>query len=301
MTDFALVNFRLADGPARAGVLSGDFVYAVPAMMRGAPLTTLQDVYPHWHELLPELEALPLRDGRPVAEIELLPPSLEPSAIYCAGINYQEHVDAVYRRQGHEPEPSLVELGEPSWHFLKARNTLRGHGAEIALPSAGTDWEIELAVVFGRAARNVSVEDALNYVAGYTIGIDLSARDMSVRRGLNIGSPFRYDWIAQKSFEGACPLGPCLVPPDRMPDPTRLGLRLWVNERLRQDSNTSEMLYTTAEQISHLSHVIGLSPGDVLLTGTPAGTGFETDEYLQPGDVIRASIDGIGELVVAMT
>ena len=301
MIDFGLVNYQRGNEPLRAGWIREDVVYELSPHIGSSRLVTLAEVYEHWDDVLPALATLEPKDGLAVADVTLLPPSLQPSGIYCAGINYQDHVDAVYRRQNIPPEPSLRDLGLPPWHFLKARNTLRGQGSTIPLFTDHIDWEVELAVVIGRTARNVTVESALDYVAGYTVANDLSARDRVMRAGMAVGSPFRYDWIAQKSFEGSCPLGPWLVPADRIGDPGALDLRLCVNGRVRQNSNTRNMIYTTAEQIAYLSTIITLSPGDVILTGTPAGTGFESNEFLHRGDVVTAEIAEIGELTVTMS
>jgi len=158
------------------------------------------------------------------------------------------------------------------------------------------DWEAELAAVIGRPARNVPVENALDYIAGYTIADDLSARDLSRRSALPPGNPFHFDWTAHKGFEGSCPLGPWITPAAEVPDPQRLAIRLWVNGVLKQDSNTSRMIFSTAEQISHLSSLATLHPGDLVLTGTPAGVGAGRNEFLQPGDRVEVEIEGLGRL-----
>jgi 2-keto-4-pentenoate hydratase/2-oxohepta-3-ene-1,7-dioic acid hydratase in catechol pathway len=142
-----------------------------------------------------------------------------------------------------------------------------------------------LAVVLGRRARNVSVVDALNYVAGYTVANDLSARELITRPNVPIESPFRYDWIGQKCFDGSCPLGPFLVPAREVPGPQNLGIRLRVNGTLMQDSNTSQMIFSVAEQIARLSSRLTLY-GDIILTGTPAGTGAEAGRSLAEGDLV---------------
>ena len=125
---------------------------------------------------------------------------------------------------------------------------------------------------------------------------DLSARDLGKRPQMPPDSAFRHDWIGQKSFDGSCPLGPWIVPAREIPDPQNLGIKLWVNGALKQDSHTSKMIFTLAEQIAHLSSRITLYSGDVILTGTPAGTGAGRGEFLKAGDVVTVSIDGIGKL-----
>jgi 2-keto-4-pentenoate hydratase/2-oxohepta-3-ene-1,7-dioic acid hydratase (catechol pathway) len=158
------------------------------------------------------------------------------------------------------------------------------------------DWEAELVAVIGKAARNVPVEKALDYVAGYSIADDLSARDLSRRSALPPGNPFHFDWTAHKGFEGSCPLGPWITPAAEVPDPQALAIRLWVNGVLKQDSNTSRMIFSTAEQVAHLSSLATLHPGDLVLTGTPAGVGAGRNEFLQPGDRVEIEIEGLGRL-----
>jgi 2-keto-4-pentenoate hydratase/2-oxohepta-3-ene-1,7-dioic acid hydratase in catechol pathway len=159
------------------------------------------------------------------------------------------------------------------------------------------DWEAELGVVIGRRAKNVSVDRALDVIAGYTIGNDLSARDVSRRQGISDTSPFKFDWVAQKCFDGACPLGPWIVPAEDVPDPHNLKIELTVNGVVKQSSNTSELIFDISEQIAHLSEKITLHPGDVILTGTPAGVGAGRGEFLKAGDEVRITIERVGELV----
>src|SRR5262249_21657175 len=149
------------------------------------------------------------------------------------------------------------------------------------------DWEAELTAVIGRPAKNVTLDKALSCVAGYTIANDLSARDVFRRPHVSDTSPFKFDWLSQKVFDGACPLGPWIVPADDVPDPQTLGMKLWVNDVIKQDSNTSGMIFTLAEQIAHLSSRVTLYPGDLILTGTPAGVGMARKEFLKTGDVVR--------------
>jgi len=133
-------------------------------------------------------------------------------------------------------------------------------------------------------------------VAGYTIANDLSARDVMRRDKNPPTSPFHYDWLSQKCFDGSCPLGPWIVPAHQLPDPQKLGLKLWVNQTLMQDSNTSRMIFDTAEQIAMLSSRVTLQPGDLVLTGTPAGVGTPRRIFLKPGDTVKLWIESIGEL-----
>jgi 2-keto-4-pentenoate hydratase/2-oxohepta-3-ene-1,7-dioic acid hydratase in catechol pathway len=163
------------------------------------------------------------------------------------------------------------------------------------------DWEAEIAVVIGRECRNVGVEDALEYVAGLTIANDLSARDHLKRAGIAAESPFKFDWVSQKCFDGALPLGPWIVPLDEAGDVGNLGIRLWVNDGLMQDSSSSNLIFTMAEQIAHLSTRLTLMPGDVIATGTPAGCGAARGRFLQAGDRVRVWVENIGELTTEFT
>ena len=158
------------------------------------------------------------------------------------------------------------------------------------------DWEIELAAVIGRTAKDVAADKALGYVAGYTIANDLSARDRGKRANMPDASPFKWDWTKHKTFDGSCPLGPWIVPASDIGDPQKLGLKLWVNGVLKQDSNTSEMIFTLAEQIAQLSVGMTLHPGDIILTGTPAGVGAGRGEFLKAGDAVKLWIENIGKI-----
>jgi len=133
-------------------------------------------------------------------------------------------------------------------------------------------------------------------VAGYTIANDLSARDAMRRPKNPPSSPFHMDWIGQKCFDGACPIGPWIVPASQISDPHKLGLKLWVNDVLMQDSNTANLIFNVAEQIEALSTRITLQPGDLVLTGTPAGVGMGRKLFLKAGDRVKMHIDEIGEL-----
>lgn len=281
-----LVNFSLGHGAPRAGLLVGEQVFE-------APRASVQ-------ELLTDLGSLRATGKAiPVSEVTLHAPLLYPGAIYCAGANYADHVAEMARVQNLPPPQDPRSLGLKPWFFMKPpRACVVGPLARVARPrgSQKLDWEAELAAVIGRPARNVPVDRALDYVAGYTIADDLSARDLSRRNALPPGNPFHFDWTAHKGFEGSCPLGPWITPAAEVPDPQRLAIRLWVNGALKQDSNTSRMIFSTAEQISHLSSLATLHPGDLVLTGTPAGVGAGRNEFLQPGDRVAIEIAGLGRL-----
>lgn len=232
-------------------------------------------------------------------DIIFLPPVLQPGVIYCAGANYRDHVEAMSRALNHKLVIDPKAEGIPPWHFLKAgKGSLAGHREVVPFPAHSNmlDWEAELAVVIGRRASKVSVDEALQYVAGYSCSNDLSARDHLKRDKIDVSSPFRFDWIGHKCFNGSCPIGPFLTPAAFVESPEDLDIKLWLNGELKQDSNTRNHLYGVADQISYLSQRVDLHPGDIILTGTPAGVGAESGTFLKRGDVMRVWIEGLGEL-----
>jgi 2-keto-4-pentenoate hydratase/2-oxohepta-3-ene-1,7-dioic acid hydratase in catechol pathway len=300
MVSYKLVTYQAADGP-HAGLAIGEHVYDAATLTGHAADSSVLGILHDWtaaEERLDKAAASPAA-GQPLAATNLLPPVLWPSAIYCAGANYADHAAEMARASGREPEPDPHTLGLKPWHFIKAgRSTLAAHNDAVQITglSKTMDWEIELAAVIGRAAKNVPLASALDYVAGYAIANDLSARDMGRRPHVPDGAPFKFDWVAHKNFDGSCPLGPWIVPSRGIPDPQKLGLKLWVNDVIKQDSNTGQMIFTLAEQIEHLSSRITLQPGDVILTGTPAGVGAARPEFLKAGDVVKLWIENIGTL-----
>jgi 2-keto-4-pentenoate hydratase/2-oxohepta-3-ene-1,7-dioic acid hydratase in catechol pathway len=165
------------------------------------------------------------------------------------------------------------------------------HAPEIAR----YDWEAELAVVIGVGGRDIRCQDALPHVAGYCVANDITARGHHKRQAVPADA-FIYDWFASKSIDGSLPLGPGITPAFDVPDPQDLRLRLWVNGELQQDESTSDMICTVAELICAASEVVTLEPGDVIATGTPSGVGAGRGLFLRAGDVVRATIDGLGTL-----
>ena len=190
------------------------------------------------------------------------------------------------------PGAEAVSLPQGAGHHCR----IRARPIKISHYAKAMDWEIELAAVIGRPAKDVPKEKALSYVAGYMVSNDLSARDRGRRDGVAPTSPFKMDWLKHKTFEGSCPIGPWIVPASDIPDPQNLGLKLWVNGELKQDSNTAKMLFTLAEQIEQLSVNMTLHPGDLILTGTPSGTGAESGTFLKAGDVVKLWIEKVGEI-----
>ena len=217
-------------------------------------------------------------------------PLLYPGKVLCAGANYYDHMAEM-------GFPGVKKESQRLFFFFKPpRNAVVGPGATVVMPR-GTrkyDWEIELAAVIGRSARYVPVERALDHVAGYTIAIDMSARDFNQAPD----QFYKFDWVAGKATDTACPMGPWIVPASALPDPQDVALKLSVNGVVKQDSSTRQMIYSVAEQIARASELMTLDPGDVILTGTPAGVGVPKGTFLAPGDRIDAEIAVIGKLSV---
>lgn len=201
--------------------------------------------------------------------------------ILCIGLNYRDHA-----LEGGKPIPTEPVL------FCKYHNTLVAHGDAIRLPkvSEAVDYEAELVVVIGQRGRDIPEADALKYVAGYTCGHDVSARDWQFRA--------ERQWTIGKTFDTFAPIGPELVTKDELPDPLHLRIQMRLNGQTMQDSNTREFIFTVPQLIAYLSQVVTLEPGDLIFTGTPPGVGFarKPPVWLKPGDVAEVEIDGIGVL-----
>jgi len=308
MTTYKLLTYQSAKGP-RAGLMVGDDVFDAAGATRQGSYASVLDILNDWRaarkmlrDAAKKIAAKKAKSVRPISRPKLLAPVLYPSALYCAGANYGDHMAEMAAVQGIQPEPDPHSLGLKPWHFIKATRSMTGPNARVKLPSYSqkVDWEAELTAVIGRTAKDVPLEKALDYVAGYTIANDLSARDLTKRPPVSDTSPFKYDWVGQKCFDGACPVGPWIVPADDIDDPQKLGIKLWVNDVIKQDSHTSKMIFTLAEQISHLSSRMTLYPGDLILTGTPAGVGMGRGEFLKAGDVVKVWVEGVGTLVNTM-
>ncbi len=224
-------------------------------------------------------ELKPLRYG----EFSFEPAIGRPEKILCLGHNYREHV----RELGNElPDNPIL--------FSKFNNAIASNGDSIRIPTSSRmiDYEGELGIMIGKTAYNVAVDDALDYVFGYFIGNDVSARDLQYR------TP---QWLIGKTCDGFYPNGPFLVTTDEIQDPQRLSLKTKVNGEIRQNSNTSDMIFSCAEIVSYISGLMKLKPGDVISTGTPqgviAGMPEEKREWLKDGDRVEIEIQGLGKLV----
>jgi 2-keto-4-pentenoate hydratase/2-oxohepta-3-ene-1,7-dioic acid hydratase in catechol pathway len=307
MAGYKLATYQTADGP-RAGLVVDDRVFDAAKLTGKGGYATVLGILEDWRAAQGALKKAAAGAGKsrvkpvPLNRAKLLAPVRWPSAIYCAGANYADHAAEMLRRMNRPPEPDPHTLGLKAWHFIKASRSLTDPGATVKISgvSERMDWEVELAAVIGRTAKNVPQDKALGYVAGYTIANDVSARDRGNRPNVSETSPFKHDWTKQKTFDGACPLGPWIVPAADIGDPQNLGLKLWVNDVLKQDSNTSQMIFNLAEQIEQLSNGMTLHPGDLILTGTPAGVGAGRGEFLKAGDVVKLWIEKIGTLTNKM-
>ena len=254
-----VVSWTSTDGRVERGALDGEVIRVLDG---------------DWGGLRPTgatVDAATVALGSPVT----------PRSIVCVGLNYRLHAE----------ESGLPVPDQPAL-FTKLVSSLLSPGGEIVKPDATEklDYEVELGVVIGRETRGVSVEDALDYVAGYVCVNDVSARDLQKGDG--------YGWVRGKSADTFCPVGPFVVTADEVPDPQALRLTTRVNGETRQDSSTADMIFSVAEVISFISEVVTLQPGDLICTGTPSGVadGMSPPKYLQPGDHVVVEIEGLGRL-----
>lgn len=272
--------------------------YSFAALGADLPATTIA-LFADWpaaaarlNDLAAKIASGTLKPAQVGAGETFLAPLLYPGKVLCAGANYYDH---------------MAEMGFPGvkketqrlfFFFKPPRNAVVGAGDTVVMPR-GTqkyDWEIELAAVISKTARYVAVDDALNHIAAYTIAIDMSARDFNMAPD----QFYKFDWVAGKATDTACPLGPFIVPAAALSDPQSVGLKLAVNGEVKQESSTRQMIYSVAEQIARASEIMTLDPGDVILTGTPAGVGVPKGTFLKPGDRLDADIEGIGRLTVTI-
>src|SRR5262245_24767896 len=267
-----LVRYRSATGEKPGLILDGDVFDlsgSFAALHPRAP--TLDDI--------DAIAAVPVKAlSKAPKDAVLGPPLRGIGKIIGVGLNY------------HAEETGLPLPKEPTL-FLKATSALCGPADDLVIPREATsvDWEVELAVVIGRPGVYIAEHDALDHVLGYCVGIDFSERDFQFNRG--------WQGFKGKSADTFAPLGPFLATRDEIADPQKLALRLAVNGTGRQNGNTREMIFSVAELVSYISRFMSLQPGDVVLTGTPAGVGFgqKPSVYLKTGDVVTASIEGLGE------
>jgi 2-keto-4-pentenoate hydratase/2-oxohepta-3-ene-1,7-dioic acid hydratase in catechol pathway len=286
-----LATYRAARGP-RLGVVRGEQIIdvaALPGFSETTDMLSLIDQGANGLALLRQAldaasdSALQAQGAlRNLADVHLLAPIPRPRRnIFCMGQNYADHA----AEHG-------ASVSEAPILFTKATTTVNHPEEPIVVDPAISrklDWEVELGVVLGRVGKNIPAAEALDYVFGYTIINDISARDLQFRHK---------QWFKGKSLDGSCPMGPWIVTADEIADPHNINLRLRVNGVTKQDANTRQMIFKLPAIIESLAAGMTLEPGDIIATGTPAGVGDARTppEYLQPGDVVEAEIDGIGTL-----
>ncbi len=276
-----LASFSLADGRPRPGLIVGEEILDLSDPGTGLPstMTGLLALGPDGLERVRTTPAGPAA-RHDLAAVRRHAPVPDPPAILAIGMNYRAHV----AEMGREP---------PEWQywFNKQRTAIAGPGDPIVLPTVSdmVDYEGELALVIGPRCQHVPAARALEVVAGFTVINDVSARDWQWR------SP---TFTLGKSFDTHAPCGPELVTGDELGDPGSLALRTWVNDELRQDSTTADLIFGCAEMIEYLTTAFPLEPGTIIATGTPAGVGagFDPPRFLAAGDTVRIAIEGIGEL-----
>lgn len=219
-------------------------------------------------------------------QVKLLAPIPNPARnIFCVGKNYLEHIIEIAKKDNTEQKP----MEHPAF-FSKATNTVIGPFDRIPSHEGITeqlDYEAELAVVIGKKGVNIPIEEAMQYVFGYTVLNDVTARDLQTNH---------LQWLKGKSLDGFCPMGPCIITKDEIPEPVEINISTRVNGEIRQESNTRHMIFDVPTLISILSQGMTLEPGDILATGTPSGVGkgFVPPKYLRKGDVVRVEIEKIG-------
>jgi 2-keto-4-pentenoate hydratase/2-oxohepta-3-ene-1,7-dioic acid hydratase in catechol pathway len=280
-----IVSYRFAsdDKSWRSGVTSGDRLVDGAAVGWPESVREVLERGPAFvaRGLTAVAAAVEAGDSVATADVELGPPVPDPSKIVCVGLNYAAHAAEAGRSA-----PEAPEL------FAKFPNSLIGPQARVVAPAMTDqiDYEAELAVIIGEQCHGVTVDRALDFVAGYAVFNDVSARDLQMASS---------QWTAGKAIDTFGPFGPGITPRSEVPDVQSLAIRTWVNGRLLQDGHTSDMLIPVAEIVSYVSSIMTLEPGDVIATGTPAGVGMAQRPvvFLRPGDTVEVEIEGLGRLV----
>lgn len=297
---YALATYRAKTGLRTAIVLDGQ-VYDLAATWRRV---SLQDTPPAWLDqpvaaLLgtwasvgPELARLAVASHPRRSELTACDPAslaapFVPARIFGAASNYVEHANEM-------GTVLAAKADSQPYMFMKSSTSVIGPEEIVFIPpeTQQADWEVELGAVIGKRARRVSVANALECVAGYLVVNDISARDLNKRTDY----PFKHDWFRGKNHDTFCPIGPWIVPAQLIADPQQVQLKLTVNGDTMQDGTTAEMIWSVREQIAYLSTIVTLLPGDVIATGTPTGVGMGRGIFLKPGDVMVASVAGIGSI-----
>lgn len=278
-----LATIQTASGP-RAAVLEGEDYIDLHATRPDLPLSVRELLAAGAGTLQSAAEAAARPDAvrHPLSTVKLLAPIPDPPKIICIGLNYRDHA-----AEGGASIPTEPVL------FSKFATAIIGPGEAIRLPkvSREVDYEAELVLVVGKKGRYLSAADALDHLAGCTIGHDVSARDWQLKKDGR-------QWLAGKSFDTFAPIGPFLMTMDELGDPHSLSIRLRLNGQVMQDSNTRLMIFRASDLLAYVSQVATLEPGDLIFTGTPSGVGFtrKPPVFLKAGDVVEVEIEKLGVL-----
>ena len=286
---WSLVQFTTSQhGVPRIGVYADGVVRAAPTALAGK---TLLEVLADWNRWLPEIHNVVPASLEAVPDATIIAPLTYPRAVLCVGANYYGHAEEM---QTARPSPDA----EPFFFLKPPATTIVGPGVDVAIHVDGrsrVDWEAELGVVIGKRASMIEESRAAECIAGYVVANDISDRGL-MRKPDAVFPVFEWDWVSHKGQDGFCPIGPGLVPAAVVGDPQNLRIVLDVNGVVKQDSSTADMVINVHRLIAHASRLMTLQPGDVILTGTPAGVGMPHNEYLQPGDTVTAGIEHVGIL-----
>ncbi|OHB55996.1 MAG: hypothetical protein A2Y07_06270 [Planctomycetes bacterium GWF2_50_10] len=286
------------NGYTSFGILKSDQIIDIPTLWPGPnnPRNLLELLWAD--ENLEKTRDLALKADTfiPLQQVRLLAPIARPGKIIALAGNYADHIKESGRALGLSDAPRQTTTPRP---FLMPSTCIIGPNDVIPWPvySEQIDYELELAIVIGKTAKCVSPAQAINYIAGYTIANDVSARSVTYKanRAARPWDEF-YDWLNGKWADGFCPIGPAIVTKDQIPDPAALNMHLTVNGKIRQQASAGQMIYSPADTVSFVSHIMTLEPGDIIATGTPKGVAMATGQWLEPGDVIECTIDAIGTL-----
>ncbi len=305
---FALGTFSSAGGPSFPGLVVDDRVADLGQVLPWRPASTL-DVLERWAEALPLLRHMAsdeAQEWQPLDGLHVHAP-VAPRQVFQSGANYRQHVidlvvahrpadSAESEQQARARAAELMDRRareDQPYVFIGLPSAITGPYDDVVLPSwcEQPDWELELTAVIGTPAHRVSPQEALRHVAGYTIANDLTARDLVFRKDMReIGT----DWLRSKNAPGFTPLGPYVVPAEFVGDPADLRLTLRLNGDVMQDESTKDMIFGVARMVSCVSQTTTLLPGDLVLTGSPAGNGIHHGRLLRDGDVMESTITGLG-------
>jgi 2-keto-4-pentenoate hydratase/2-oxohepta-3-ene-1,7-dioic acid hydratase in catechol pathway len=300
-SDFAymkLITYS-KDDSISCGILTDDFFIDIPsAWLWSNPPRSVKEILQRGLSCLAKLaELADSADGFiPLDSVKLLAPIPRPPKVLALAGNYTAHIVEAGLTLGLSDSPRKTTVPRP---FLMPPTVVIGHDEEIPWPaySEKIDYEIELAVIIGRKAKCVEPQNALEYVAGYTIANDVSARSVTFAKA-RAERPWDefFDWLNGKWADGFLPMGPFLLTADEVENVQNLQMILKVNGQVRQKANTSQMIFPVADIVSFLSFIMTLEPGDVVATGTPAGVAMTTGNFLKSGDTIECTIENLGTL-----